>query len=277
MQFTKMHGVGNDYVYINCFNETIADPAALAPKISDRHFGVGGDGLVLILPSAVAAARMRMFNTDGSEAEMCGNAIRCVAKFLYDYRFVTGEAFQIETLAGLKSVSVNVQNGVAQTVRVDMGEPILETKLVPVQVAALIAIDRPIEVNHHVYHFTAISMGNPHCVIFVPQITEEMVVGDGPLLERHPLFPQKTNVEFVTVATENTLLMRVWERGSGETLACGTGACAAAVAAALNRLTSRKVRVNLKGGTLLVEWDEVTNHVLMTGPAVEVFHGEWLL
>jgi diaminopimelate epimerase len=277
MQFTKMHGLGNDYIYINCFNNIIANPAVLAPKISNRHFGVGGDGLVLILPSQTAAARMRMFNADGSEAEMCGNAIRCVAKFLYDRRLANGETFAIETAAGLKKVFVHAQNGVAQTIRVDMGEPILETKLVPVQVDALTAIDHPIEANNHVYHFTAVSMGNPHCVIFVPQITEEMVAHDGPQLERHPLFPQKTNVEFVTVATENELRMRVWERGSGETLACGTGACAAAVAAALNRLTSRKVRVNLMGGTLLIEWDEVTNHVWMTGPAVEVFHGEWLL
>jgi diaminopimelate epimerase len=277
MKFTKMHGLGNDYIYVNCLAEPINHPADLARKISDRHFGVGGDGLVLIMPSQLAAARMRMFNADGSEAEMCGNAIRCVAKLLYEQRLVSQETFQIETLAGLKKVTVITENASVRSVRVDMGEPILENKLIPVLADGLTTLDRPLQVNNRCYHFTAVSMGNPHCVIFVPKITDEMINNDGPVLERHPLFPQKTNVEFVVVETENSLRMRVWERGSGETMACGTGSCAAAVAAALNRLTARKVWVHLLGGALLVEWDEVTNHVWMTGPAVAVFRGEWLL
>jgi diaminopimelate epimerase len=272
-----MHGLGNDYIYINCFTETVTDPADLARKISDRHFGVGGDGLVLVLPSQVAAARMRMFNADGSEAELCGNALRCVAKFLFEYQIVPLESFQIETLAGLKQVTVNVQNGFVPTVRVDMGEPILESKLIPVLTEGLATINQPIQVNNHDYRFTAVSMGNPHLVIFVSQITSEMVLMDGPKLECHPFFPRKTNVEFVSVETENEIRMRVWERGSGETMACGTGSCAAAVAAVLNGLTDRKVSVHLRGGTLLIEWDKISNHVWMTGPAVEVFQGEWLL
>jgi diaminopimelate epimerase len=277
MKFTKMHGLGNDYIYVNCLTEPINHPADLARKISDRHFGVGGDGLVLIMPSQLAAARMRMFNADGSEAEMCGNAIRCVAKFLYEQRLVSQETFEIETLAGLKKVTVIIENALVQSVCVDMGEPILENKLIPVLADGLTSLNRPLQVNNRCYHFTAVSMGNPHCVIFVPKITDEMISNDGPVLERHPLFPQKTNVEFVVAETENSLRMRVWERGSGETMACGTGSCAAAVAAALNRLTARKVWVHLLGGALLVEWDEVTNHVWMTGPAVAVFRGEWLL
>jgi diaminopimelate epimerase len=277
MQFTKMHGLGNDYIYVNCFAEPVNDPVNLARKISDRHFGVGGDGLILIMPSQVAEARMRMFNADGSEAQMCGNGIRCVAKFLCDRRIVNQKTFQIETLAGLKTVTVNTENALVQSVKVDMGEPILENKLIPVRADGLTTLDQPIEVNTHCYHFTAVSMGNPHCVIFVPQITDEMINSDGPVLEQHVIFPQKTNVEFVVAESENSLRMRVWERGSGETMACGTGSCAAGVAAALNRLTARKVWVHLLGGDLLVEWDEVTNHVWMTGPAVEVFRGEWLL
>jgi diaminopimelate epimerase len=277
MKFTKMHGLGNDYIYINCFAEPINNPVDLARKISDRHFGVGGDGLILILPSQIADAQMRMFNADGSEAQMCGNGIRCVAKFLYDRRIVNQKTFQIETLAGLKTVTVNTENALVQTVRVDMGEPILENKLIPVLADGLTTLNRLIQISNHCYHFTAVSMGNPHCVIFVPQITDEMINSDGPIIECHSLFPQKTNVEFVVAENETSLRMRVWERGSGETMACGTGACATAVAAALNRLTSRKVWVHLLGGDLLVEWDEITNHVWMTGPAVEVFQGEWLL
>jgi diaminopimelate epimerase len=276
MKFIKMQGLGNDYIYIDCLTTTVKGPAALASKISDRHFGVGGDGLVLILPSPVAAARMRMFNADGSEAEMCGNAIRCVSKYLHDHRLVSQTHFEIETLAGIKKVEVHTVNSLVQTVRVDMGAPILDSHRVPVDTGLDATIGFPLTANGRSYHFTAVSMGNPHCVIFVPKITDAMVGEDGPVIERDPLFPRKTNVEFVQVVSKKSLTMRVWERGAGETLACGTGSCAAAVAAMLNRLTENQVTVRLLGGDLQVEWDPVDNHVYMTGPAVEVFHGEWV-
>lgn len=277
MKFTKMHGLGNDYIYLNCFETQIENPANLALQMSDRHFGVGGDGLVLIMPSQVAAARMRMFNADGSEAEMCGNAIRCVAKYLYDHQLVTATAFTVETLAGIKELTVQTANSKVTSVRVDMGEPIQASEAIPVLTGDLPPIGLPIEVNQRPYHFTAVSMGNPHCVIFVPEITDQMVKCDGPVLETHSHFPKKTNVEFVTVLSPNLIRMRVWERGSGETMACGTGSCASVVAAVLNGLTARQVGVRLLGGELQVEWDEASNHVFMTGPAVEVFEGEWPL
>lgn len=277
MKFTKMHGIGNDYVYINAFEEEVAAPEQLAVAISDRHFGVGGDGLVLIMPSQIADAKMRMFNSDGSEAEMCGNAIRCVGKFLYDHRIVTKETLTIETLAGIKSLNLETKNGLVSAVKVDMGEPILQSDLIPVNGDSRIIIDEPIAVNDRNYRFTAVSMGNPHCVIFVPEITDAMVLTDGPTLETHRLFPRKINVEFVKVNSKDSLTMRVWERGSGETMACGTGACASVVAAILNKLTDRSVTVKLLGGELLIEWEPVSNHVFMTGPAVTVFEGEWLL
>lgn len=277
MKFTKMHGIGNDYVYINAFEEEVAAPEQLAVAISDRHFGVGGDGLVLIMPSQIADAKMRMFNSDGSEAEMCGNAIRCVGKFLYDHRIVTKETLTIETLAGIKSLNLETKNGLVSAVKVDMGEPILQSDLIPVNGDSRIIVDEPIAVNDRNYRFTAVSMGNPHCVIFVPEITDAMVLTDGPTLETHRLFPRKINVEFVKVNSKDSLTMRVWERGSGETMACGTGACASVVAAILNKLTDRSVTVKLLGGELLIEWEPVSNHVFMTGPAVTVFEGEWLL
>lgn len=277
MKFTKMHGIGNDYIYINGFEEHIANPEQLAVAISDRHFGVGGDGLVLIMPSQVADARMRMFNSDGSEAEMCGNAIRCVGKFLYDHRIVEKETLTIETLAGIKQLTLKLKQGVVDTVKVDMGEPILQSDLIPVNQDSRIITGEFITVNGHNYQYTAVSMGNPHCVIFVPEITDAMVLTDGPALEVHPLFPRKINVEFVKVNSRRSLTMRVWERGSGETMACGTGACASVVAAISNNLTERTVSVKLLGGELLIEWDPVSNHVFMTGPAVTVFEGEWLL
>jgi diaminopimelate epimerase len=275
MKFIKMQGLGNDYIYIDCFSTTVEEPAALARKISDRHFGVGGDGLVLIMPSSVAAARMRMFNADGSEAEMCGNAIRCVAKYLYDHRLVSQARFEIETLAGMKKIAVRTAGSTVQTVRVDMGTPVLDSRGIPVNTDLDATVGFPLAVNGRNYHFTAVSMGNPHCVIFVPEISDIMVWEDGPVIERDPLFPRKTNVEFVQVVSGELLAMRVWERGTGETLACGTGSCAAAVAAMLNRLTGSKVTVRLLGGDLEVEWDQADNHVYMTGPAVEVFQGEW--
>ncbi|HEY8464603.1 MAG TPA: diaminopimelate epimerase [Bacillota bacterium] len=280
MKFTKMHGLGNDYIYINCFTINVENPSALAVKMSDRHLGIGSDGLVLIMPSKVAAARMRMFNADGSEAEMCGNAIRCVAKYLYEHGLVQEKSFSVETQAGIKAVTLQTAAAAKSeviSVRVDLGEPILESSRIPVLTDAAQAVNLPIDVNGRSYHFTAVSLGNPHCVIFVPEITEVMITQDGPALETHPFFPSKTNVEFTTVTSPSSLQMRVWERGSGETLACGTGACAAVVAAVINGLTSRQVQVNLRGGTLEVEWDQTTNHVWMTGPAVEVFDGDWLL
>ena len=277
MKFTKMHGIGNDYIYINAFEEEITAPERLAVAVSHRHFGVGGDGLVLIMPSTVADAKMRMFNSDGSEAEMCGNAIRCVGKFLYDHGIVTKETLTIETLAGIKQLNLEIKMGRVSAVKVDMGEPILQSNLIPVSGEPRIIIKEPISANGRDYQFTAVSMGNPHCVIFVPEITDTMVWTDGPALEGDRLFPRKMNVEFVKVNSEASLTMRVWERGSGETMACGTGACASVVAAILNKLTERVVTVKLLGGELLIEWEPVSNHVFMTGPAVTVFEGVWLL
>jgi diaminopimelate epimerase len=277
MRFTKMHGLGNDYIYINCFQEKIADPNKLAIQMSDRHFGIGGDGIVLIMPSSTVDARMRMFNADGSEAEMCGNAIRCVGKYLFDSRITNQKNVSIETLAGIKKLWLETSGAKVQSVRVDMGEPVLSSELIPVTGEPRKIIGEPISVNGRNYLYTAVSMGNPHCVIFEPEITDTMVLTDGPLLETDRVFPRKINVEFVKIQSENSFKMRVWERGSGETMACGTGACASVVAAILNHLTGRRVTVELLGGNLEIEWDEPTNHVFMTGPAVEVFKGDWLL
>jgi len=277
MRFTKMQGIGNDYIYVSCFREKVVNPRELAVKISDRHFGVGGDGLVLIMPSIVADARMRIFNADGSEAEMCGNGIRCVGKYLYDHGILKKELLTVETLAGIKQLTLNIENNLVKSVRVDMGEPILESKLVPVACEEKSALNLPLKVNGRDYHFTAVSMGNPHCVIFTPEITAKMVLEDGPAIEINPLFPRRTNVEFVQVKSTNELIMRVWERGSGETMACGTGACAVLVAATLNGYVNATANIYLTGGELKVEWDRNSNHVFMTGPAIEVFEGEWLL
>lgn len=275
MKFTKMHGLGNDYIYINCFSETVADPTNLAISMSDRHFGVGGDGIVLIMPSQIADARMRMFNADGSEAEMCGNAIRCVGKYLYDRQIVSKKELSVETKAGIKKLQLTVNGPKTELVRVDMGEPMLQSELIPVTGESRQVIGENISAAGHDYNYTAVSMGNPHCIIFVPEITDEQVLKDGPLLEVHPFFPKKINVEFVKVLSCDLVQMRVWERGSGETLACGTGASATVVAAVLNHLTGRRVTVKLLGGDLIIEWDEAINHVFMTGPAVEVFEGEY--
>lgn len=275
MKFTKMHGLGNDYIYINCFSETVNDPRNLAIQISDRHFGIGGDGIVLILPSVNATARMRMFNADGSEAEMCGNAIRCVGKFLYEHQITTAEKVLIETKAGIKELQLIINGSKVDSVRVDMGEPILRSDLIPVSGTNRQIISESITVNGHEYQYTAVSMGNPHCIIFVPELRDEIVLQDGPVIESNSLFPQKINVEFAKVLHKNLIEMRVWERGSGETLACGTGSCATLVAAVLNHLTEPKATVKLLGGDLMIEWDETSNHVYMTGPAVEVFQGEY--
>lgn len=270
--FIKMEGAGNDYVYIDLIkNKYALDYKALSIAISSRHFGVGGDGLVLIMKGEGDGFRMRIFNADGSEAEMCGNAIRCMGKYLFDQGYIREKEFSIETLAGpkqLRVLSVDPQ-GRALSLSVDMGEPILRPVDIPVESRR----DPPVGIETSGYTGTAVSMGNPHFVIFMDKITDQQVKVDGPKLERSPLFPKRVNVEFVKVVDRSSIVMRVWERGSGETLACGTGACAGAVAGFLNGLTSRKVRVKLPGGTLMVEWREDDNHVYLEGPAREVFTG----
>lgn len=276
MKFTKMHGIGNDYIYINGFEEMVIRPEELAIKMSDRHFGVGGDGMILILPSNIADAKMRMFNADGSEAEMCGNGIRCVGKYLYDHQLVAKKDITVETLAGVKRLTLHTQSQRVKDVTVDMGQPVLAGPQIPVALDMPQVIAQPLSVNGHDYRFTAVSTGNPHCIIFVPEITDAMVLEDGPLIERHPLFPKKVNVEFVKVNSDNDLTMRVWERGSGETMACGTGACATLVAAVLNQFSGASATIHLLGGDLLVTWESTTKHLLMTGPATEVFEGHWL-
>ncbi|MDF1618082.1 diaminopimelate epimerase [Petrocella sp. FN5] len=275
MKFTKMHGCGNDYVYINGFIENVEDPKSLSIKMSNRHFGVGSDGIVLILPSITSDFKMRMFNADGSEAEMCGNAIRCVGKYVYDNKMTESKEVTIETLAGVKKLELKVENGYVTYAKVDMGEPILSAKEIPVVSDLEPVVGEMVVVDHQAYAMTCVSMGNPHAVVFVDEITDSHVHELGPKLEVHETFPQKINVEFVRVKDENNIEMRVWERGSGETLACGTGACATLVAAVLNGKTNRKATVDLLGGQLIIEWDKETNHVFMSGPAVTVFEGIW--
>jgi len=276
MKFTKMHGAGNDYVYVNCFTETLPEPAeTLAVKISDRHFGVGGDGLILIEPSHLADARMRMFNADGSESEMCGNGIRCVAKLVYDHGICRNPSLRIETGAGVLELQLHIDDGKVATVTVDMGEPQLEPSRVPTTLAAEPVINLPHHFGGVDLKVTCVSMGNPHCVAFVPQATDALVLGVGPQIEKDSHFPRRTNVEFVEVISRTELSQRTWERGSGETLACGTGASAVCVAGVLNGLSEREVLIHLLGGDLHLRWDEATNHVFMTGGATEVFSGQW--
>ncbi len=276
MRFTKMHGAGNDYVYVNCFEERYpADEAKLAIEISDRHFGVGGDGLVLICPSEIADARMRMFNADGSEAEMCGNAVRCVAKYLYDHGVARQQALKIETGRGVLSLECEVEDSRVQRVRVNMGAPILKSADIPTTLPGDPPIRQKLTAAGREIEVTCVSMGNPHCVTFVDEINDDWVLRVGPEIERHPAFPRRVNAEFIQVISPSEFRMRVWERGSGETLACGTGACAAAVAGVLNGVTQRKVTAHLRGGDLLLEWSE-SGEVYMTGPATEVFSGVFL-
>lgn len=275
MRFTKMHGAGNDYIYVNCFDEPVpTDPAALAREVSDRHFGIGGDGLVLIGPSDVAQARMRMFNADGSEAQMCGNAIRCVAKFLVDHGLAAGPLLAIETGRGVLEVEVAVADGLVQAARVDMGPPILEAARIPTTLPGDPVLDQPLVVNGESLRVTCVSMGNPHCIVFVEEPSDRLVLELGPLVERDPRFPERVNVEFVQVLSPGEVRMRVWERGSGETLACGTGAAAVCVAGALTGRTSKQIVAHLPGGDLRLEW-AADGHVYKTGPAVEVFTGDW--
>jgi len=281
MRFTKMHGAGNDYVYVNCFEEPVPDqPAELARRVSDRHFGIGGDGLILIRPSEVADARMQMFNADGSEAEMCGNGVRCVAKYVYDHWLSRAETMRIETAAGVLALDLEIVDGRARRARVDMGEPILPADEIPTTLPGDPArkdravVGAELEADGEKLRVTCLSMGNPHCVTFVDQLSDHWVLEVGPRVERHPHFPNRVNAEFVRVLSPSEIRMRVWERGSGETLACGTGACAVCVAGVLTGKTQRQILVHLPGGDLELDWAD-DNHVYLTGPAVEVFSGEW--
>ena len=275
MKFTKMHGCGNDYVYVNLFEETITDPEKLAIAVSDRHFGIGSDGLITIGPSDVADFRMRIYNADGSEAEMCGNGIRCVAKYVYDHGLTDQKEISVESGAGIKYLKLTVEDGVVTLVRVDMGEPILTPAEIPVKADGDKVVDEPIEVGGRLWKMTCVSMGNPHAVVFVDDVANFEIEKYGPEFEQHPRFPKRTNTEFVQIISRMEASMRVWERGSNETWACGTGTCATVVASILNGLTDDTVLVHLRGGDLTITYDRNTNHVFMTGPATEVFTGEW--
>lgn len=274
MKFTKMNGIGNDYVYVNCFQETVKDPKALARFVSERHFGVGSDGLILIRPSEKADFQMDMYNADGSRGEMCGNGIRCVGKYVYDYGLTDKEEITVDTLAGIKTLQLTVEEGKVSAVRVNMGAPILDAEEIPVIYENSPVIDAPIEVEGTVYRMTCVSMGNPHAVVFMDDVKHLEIEKIGPYFESHPCFPRRVNTEFVEVLDRQTVNMRVWERGSGETLACGTGTCATVVACVLNGLTDTRVTVHLLGGDLFIEWDRDSNTVYMTGPAATVFDGE---
>ena len=276
MKFTKMQGIGNDYVYVNCLQETIENPSELAKKISDRHYGVGSDGLIMINPSDKADFEMEMYNADGSRGEMCGNGIRCVAKYVYDYGLTDKTSISVETLAGIKYLDLTVEDGKVVLVKVDMGKPMLRPEEVPVVSEKEEVIDEPITVDGQEYRMTCVSMGNPHAVVFIDQDVKEFPLETvGVKFENHERFPKRVNTEFVNVLDRHTAQMRVWERGSGATLACGTGACAVAVACALNGLTEDEVTVKLLGGDLQIKWDREKNTVYMTGPAEVVFDGEW--
>jgi diaminopimelate epimerase len=281
MRFTKMQGAGNDYIYVDCLAQPApANPAELARRVSDRHVGIGGDGLILILPSRVADARMQMFNADGSEAEMCGNGIRCVAKYVYDHGLARKPTLAIETKAGVLALDLEIAGGRVHRVRVDMGEPILESQRIPTTLPGNSAlpgspvVGAELEVAGRRLSVTCVSMGNPHCVTFVDWLSDEWVLGLGPRIEVDPHFPRRVNAEFVEVLSPTEVRVRVWERGSGETRACGTGASAVCVAGVLAGRTHRKVLAHLRGGDLDLDWAD-NNHVYLTGPAVEVFSGEW--
>ncbi len=275
MRFSKMHGTGNDYVYINAFEESLPDDLpALARTVADRHFGIGGDGMILICPSERADVRMRMFNADGSEAEMCGNGIRCVAKYVYDYGLVRREELRIETGNGVLTLQLFPQDGRVAEVRVNMGRPIFPSREIPTTLPGDPPVRAPLKLPDRTIEVTCLSMGNPHCITFVDEPTDDWVHRIGPQIERHPAFPNRVNAEFVQIHDPTEINMRVWERGSGETMACGTGACAALVAGVLNELTERTVRCHVPGGMLTLEWAN-SGEVYLTGPAKEVFRGEW--
>lgn len=280
MKFVKMHGCGNDYVYVNGFTEKVKNPSEVAQMVSDRHFGIGSDGLIIINPSQVADFEMAMYNADGSRGEMCGNGIRCVAKFVYDFGLTDKTSISVETLAGIKYLDLTVKDGKVVTVRVNMGAPILTPAEIPVEPSLFpeakdAVVAQPLTVAGKAYKVTCVSMGNPHDVIFMDEDVRTLDLEKiGPDFEHHAAFPKRTNTEFVNVIDETHLRMRVWERGSGETLACGTGTCATVVAAVLNGLTKDAVDVELLGGSLYIEWDREANLVYMTGPATVVYSGE---
>jgi len=279
MKFTKMHGIGNDYIYIDCFQEDVENPEELAIRLSDRHFGIGGDGIILILPSVVADCRMDMYNADGSRGKMCGNGIRCVAKYLFDQGMVEDANIRIETQSGIKNIKLNLRNGSLADITVDMGKPVLIPESIPVHWTGTGAgpsdriIAETIDVGGQPVSVTCVSMGNPHTILFVDDVATAPVETLGRQIETLAMFPDCTNVEFIERVDDSTIRMRVWERGSGETLACGTGACASVVACVLNGKTKRNVCVKLTGGDLMISWDEKTGSVFMTGPAKKVFTG----
>jgi diaminopimelate epimerase len=276
MKFTKMQGAGNDYIYVDCFAAPPPqDVEALARAVSDRHFGIGADGLILICPADGADAEMRMYNADGSYSEMCGNGIRCVAKYVYDHGIARRDTLRILSGGRPFELGLTLAGGKVDRVRVDMGAPILKSVDIPTKLPGDPPISAPLSVAGRTLQVTSVSMGNPHCVTFVDELNDDLVRGIGPLVERHEAFPNRVNVEFVQVLNRETVRQRTWERGSGETLACGTGACAVCVAGSLTGRTERRVTVKLLGGDLQLEWSEVDNHVYMTGPAVEVFTGDW--
>ena len=274
MKFTKMQGIGNDYVYINCMDRYVSNAPELAKRISDRHFGVGSDGLILICPSETADFQMVMYNADGSRAQMCGNGIRCVGKYVYDNCLTDKTTITVETLGGIKTLLLHPEDGKVKSVTVDMGIPVFDPKHIPVLSDSEDFIDRTVTVDGKKYRITALSMGNPHAVVFVDDTDSLDLRVIGPAFENHPLFPERINTEFVEVVDHSTLKMRVWERGSEETMACGTGACAAAVVGCVRQKSASEVTVKLLGGDLLINWDEETKHVFMTGPAETVFVGE---
>ena len=277
MKFTKMHGIGNDYVYVNCFQETVENPSETARLVSDRHFGIGSDGLILIKPSETADCCMDMYNADGSQGAMCGNGIRCVAKYVYDYGLVNKEQITVETKSGIKTLNLTIQNGKAVLVEVNMGSPILEASRIPMNTSSSPVVAMPLTIADKTWDITGVSMGNPHAVTYLDTLDELEhleIEKIGPLFEHHPLFPDRVNTEFVKILDRHTARLRVWERGSGETLACGTGACAVTVASALNGYTDDQVTVQLLGGDLQIRWDRQENNVYMTGPATVVFDGE---
>jgi diaminopimelate epimerase len=275
MKFTKMQGAGNDYIYVDCFAQPMPkDAPKLAIAVSDRHKGIGADGLILICPSEAADARMRMFNADGSEAEMCGNGVRCVAKYVYDHGIARKEELKVETGRGILTLALETARGKVERVKVNMGRPIFEAGKIPTSLVGDPPVRQKLTAGGREFLVTCVSMGNPHCVTFVERLSDEWVLSVGPQVERHRAFPNRVNAEFVEVVSPREVRMRVWERGSGETQACGTGACAAAVAGVLTGLTERRVLAHLPGGELELEWSDA-GEVYLTGPAVEVFRGEW--
>ncbi len=274
MKFTKMHGIGNDYVYVNCFKETVENPSEVAIKVSDRHFGIGSDGLILIKPSDVADGKMEMYNADGSQGAMCGNGIRCVAKYMYDYGITDKTSISVETKSGIKYLDLTLKDGKVDTVKVNMGTPILKAADIPVCSDKEQVIDEPVMVDGKEWKITCVSMGNPHAITYIDDVKGLEIEKIGPKFENHEIFPDRVNTEFVHVIDRHTVEMRVWERGSGETLACGTGACAVAVSSILNGLTEEEVTVKLLGGDLKIFWDRTENKVFMTGSATTVFDGE---